>query len=972
IFIFILFFMKFLDANIINIPADQPTIQQGIDVSVDSDTVLVQPGTYVENIDYNGKDITVASLFLTTQDSSYISQTIIDGNQDGSVVIFEYVEDSTAVLCGFTITNGYPQSGYTPDGSGGGIFIKNSNPTLHNIIIIGNSARYSGGGIYCKESCPYLRNIIISGNSAGSKGGGIYCYDYSTINLENVTISRNIAISWAGGGIFCYDNSSVIFSHENRCNIFLNSAPSGTDLNAYYNCPIINVIVDTFTVLEPTDYFAYSMENFTYDILNAKFEPVNEDLYVSPTGSNSNTGLTADEPLLSINYALLKIESLNEETHIIHIANGTYSPSQTGEFYPIICKNYIFLHGENQEFTILDGEGSNRILHCPYESDSIVVENLTIRNGNARRGGGIFCDFYSSPSFNNITLSDNHASYLGGGIYCEEYSHSSVTNVTIRGNSAGTGGGIADDCGYPSSLSLSNVTIKENSAIIGGGIYWFGEGLHFNSANRCNIYLNTSTNNVGNDLYTQYAYSGISVIVDTFTVLNPTDFHAFPIDDFSFYILHGIQNQVNSDLYVSPEGDNGNNGLSEEEPLKTIQYACSIILSDSLNPHTIYLSEGTYSPSINGEFFPISLPDNVSLTGENEDNVILDAEEFASVMRCDHGVNVTISNLTITNGSASYGGGIYCYLSSPSLVNITITCNSAIGSSYNYGGGIYCGGSSPSLENVKIENNFAVDQGGGIFCGGSNPSLVNVTISNNSTDDRGGGIFCYNSDPSLENVTIANNSAVDNGGGIYCDYEFSNPSLVNCILWDNSLNEISGPITIFFSDIQGGWEGEGNIDTDPLFTDPQNGDFHLTWANFPIPDFTMSPCIDAGNPNSPFDPDSTIADMGAFYFDQNQTGIENTPFIPNSITKLIGNYPNPFNPSTTIRFTTENTEKNTEILIYNMKGQQVKKFSIDDGRFSIEWDGTDENNKPVTSGVYFYNLRINGKIIDTKKCLLLR
>ena len=89
---FVLVFFLFstcLFSTIINVPADQPTIQAGIDAAVDADTVLVQPGTYVENINYNGKNITVASLFLTTQDTTYISQTIIDGNQTGSVVKFE-------------------------------------------------------------------------------------------------------------------------------------------------------------------------------------------------------------------------------------------------------------------------------------------------------------------------------------------------------------------------------------------------------------------------------------------------------------------------------------------------------------------------------------------------------------------------------------------------------------------------------------------------------------------------------------------------------------------------------------------------------------------------------------------------------------------------------------------------------------------------------------------------------------------
>ena len=57
----------------------------------------------------------------------------------------------------------------------------------------------------------------------------------------------------------------------------------------------------------------------------------------------------------------------------------------------------------------------------------------------------------------------------------------------------------------------------------------------------------------------------------------------------------------------------------------------------------------------------------------------------------------------------------------------------------------------------------------------------------------------------------------------------------------------------------GGWTGSGNIDADPLFVDPVNGDFHLQAG---------SPCIDTGDPSSPLDPDGTRADMGAYYFDQ--------------------------------------------------------------------------------------------------------
>ncbi|MCK4696190.1 MAG: PKD domain-containing protein, partial [Candidatus Cloacimonetes bacterium] len=87
--------------------------------------------------------------------------------------------------------------------------------------------------------------------------------------------------------------------------------------------------------------------------------------------------------------------------------------------------------------------------------------------------------------------------------------------------------------------------------------------------------------------------------------------------------------------------------------------------------------------------------------------------------------------------------------------------------------------------------------------------------------------------------------------------------LINSILWNDSPQEIyinTGSVTATYSDIQGGWTGTGNIDSDPLFVDPANGDYHLQEGSI---------CIDAGDPDPQYnDPDGTIADMGAYFFPQ--------------------------------------------------------------------------------------------------------
>ncbi len=90
-------------------------------------------------------------------------------------------------------------------------------------------------------------------------------------------------------------------------------------------------------------------------------------------------------------------------------------------------------------------------------------------------------------------------------------------------------------------------------------------------------------------------------------------------------------------------------------------------------------------------------------------------------------------------------------------------------------------------------------------------------------------------------------------------------------------------------------------------------------------------------------------------------------------TILNQNYPNPFNPSTTIHFelNTENTE-DAEIIIYNLKGQKIRQYSIFNNQSSIIWDGTDESGKLVTSGVYFYRLLLDGTPIASRKMLLMK
>ena len=180
--------------SVIHIPADYSSIQEGINHSTNGDTVLVQPGKYLESIDFHGKKVLLASLFLLNQDTSYIHNTVIDGNQQNSVLYFRSGEDTNSMVIGFTIQNGYWRSDTL--GFGAGIYcVNNSSPKLMHLIVKNNEG-FDAGGIFCRNSTLFLDNVRVESNKGASYGnsrvGGTYCVN-SNLICNNVTIQNNKA-----------------------------------------------------------------------------------------------------------------------------------------------------------------------------------------------------------------------------------------------------------------------------------------------------------------------------------------------------------------------------------------------------------------------------------------------------------------------------------------------------------------------------------------------------------------------------------------------------------------------------------------------------------------------------------------------------------------------------------------------------------------------------------------------------------
>ncbi len=238
-----------VNAKLVKVPQDYYSIQSAINASVNGDTVVVYPGTYIENINFKGKNIVLTSRFYENKDLQFIYSTIINGSQPvdqnvASVVLFITGEDSNAVLQGFTITGGkgtawpdehspgtYTEGGgilsalASPkiqfnlitnneaiatragivSGGGGGIRVGDGNPTISNNVIMNNKGRY-GGGVVMNYTGAVFRNNIVIGNSGGQDfgGGGIWINGTGSKPkyLENNTIVGNQSLTDGGGLLF--------------------------------------------------------------------------------------------------------------------------------------------------------------------------------------------------------------------------------------------------------------------------------------------------------------------------------------------------------------------------------------------------------------------------------------------------------------------------------------------------------------------------------------------------------------------------------------------------------------------------------------------------------------------------------------------------------------------------------------------------------------------------------------------------
>ena len=430
--------------------------------------------------------------------------------------------------------------------------------------------------------------------------------------------------------------------------------------------------------------------------------------------------------------------------------------------------------------------------------------------------------------------------------------------------------------------------------------------------------------------------------------------------------------------HVTNSGSDSTGDGSEENPFFSIQKG----INSSNDGDTVLAHPGIYRENISfqgktlvlGSLFLVdhdtSYISRTIIDGDSKNSVVTISEEEDST--------TTLAGLTIINGFADQGGGIYINNSSPTISNCTIKDNRAS----HYGGGFYIQEANPVISHCFISDNRITEGvapsflGAGVYSLNSNLWIKRCVLSGNR-GSIAGAFACDHSNLTVTQCTVSQNEGFT-AGGIYA-LNGSNLRVVNSVFWGNLPGEFSfatygdsNSVTVSFSDLSFGTDSsisggngsvnwlDGNLAIDPLFLDPGNGNFRLQ---------DESPCIDTGTPLFVLNGDTIVnistdvyigsaPDMGAHEFGViavKQTG----EYFPSDFT-LYQNFPNPFNSTTRIIYDLP-VRSQVSLFIFDLLGQQIRKLiqeHEEPGKKSVVWDGTDDRGVSVSTGIYIYSISI--------------
>jgi len=530
-----------------------------------------------------------------------------------------------------------------------------------------------------------------------------------------------------------------------------------------------------------------------------------------------------------------------------------------------------------------------------YNNSSPTVTNCTFSgNSVVYSGGGMYND-KSSPTVTNCTFSENSTQFSGGGgMFNYKSTNPTLTNCIFWGDTAPIAPEIRN---YQSSPTVTYSDIAGS----GGSSSW---DLSLGTDGGGNIDANPLFADadlrlsVGSPCIDAGDNTAVPGGVTTDLDGNPrfvddpdttdTGNGTPPIVDMGAYEYQPTPPP--SIIYVDADATGGaNNGTSWENAYLFLQDA----LDDPclVSGGEIWVAQGIYKPDANSadtngsgdRTATFQLINGVGLYGgfvgfgEPDPNE-RDVEQYKTLLSGDIGTavintdnsyhvvtgsgtepNAVLDGFTITAGNAngsyphSCAGGLFNDSGSPTVTNCTFRMNRAS----NSGGGMYNRYSAPTVTNCIFSVNSAGNYGGAMRNYQSSPALTNCTLIGNSANSGGGMGSSNSSSPTVTNCTFSGNSAKD-GGGMY-NWNGGSPTVSNCILWGNIAgggaqiyNDGTSSATVSYSDVEGGWNGTGNIPADPLFVDANGPDGIAGTEDDNVHLRGYSPCINAGDPGGDY------------------------------------------------------------------------------------------------------------------------
>ena len=528
-------------------------------------------------------------------------------------------------------------------------------------------------------------------------------------------------------------------------------------------------------------------------------------------------------------YDDLETDWVNNENIHETIISGTNTPTDPKKG-SCIQVSYGNIQPTILGFTLQDGIGTAmRIDDCGYT--------------RYERSGGAIMAFQAYPTVTYNRFINNGTSQAGGGNATQNianggamtlYDDDDVEFDEDRDNSNHQTSSTRD---IPETMHVQNNYFENNSSGNGENVYSHGYGGDIDVSGSVFEDIDCETNTV-----------------NEFVLQSIEDAASFVQDDISGVCIE------EDTYYVSSDAGDDNNPGTETEPLLTIRHALSLVKRGSETTTTIHLAPGVYSSDRNGEVFPIVMPDNVHLIGDEAETTTLtanaDEDNEAAVMIIPECENVRVANMTLKNGyseglGCTGGGGLLITaddlydmdqspkMSTPIIENLIIENNH----SHNGGGLSFFNVDGPIISNVKVRNNQCTFQGGGVYSYVSNVTMTdmevmnnqslgnqdagglgngggmmliatggtftNLTISDNISPSFGGGIWAsgeslistYNSYPewSIANSTISGNTAEYGGGIALANWGDQDPSLNNVAISDNSTDMSGGGVWTFYS-----------------------------------------------------------------------------------------------------------------------------------------------------------------------------